>query len=173
MNPNNLQSGCGVSPQTVPGATLARHSESDDGRSESSAQDTEKSSPNLLPPQWSEATWSHKQVPQDLAQITEHCSLGTSSPHPYDDMGFVDPPEMSAEPDYDGDYDYEESARERELMLDDLADYNEDFSRSKSSSKTASFPPTPRFPAPPQGTPLSTPRSLSPAPPAARRRSGR
>jgi hypothetical protein len=45
-------------------------------------------------------------------------------------MGFVDPPEMPAEPDYDGDYDYEESARERELMLDDLADYNDDFSRS-------------------------------------------
>ncbi len=45
-------------------------------------------------------------------------------------MGFVYPPEMHAEPDYDGDYDYEESARERELMLDDLADYNEDFSRS-------------------------------------------
>lgn len=62
--------------------------------------------------------------------ITDHCSLGTSSPHSFDDMGFVDPPEMPAEPDYDGDYDYEESARERELMLDDLADYNDDFSRS-------------------------------------------
>jgi hypothetical protein len=44
-------------------------------------------------------------------------------------MGFVDPPEMSAEPDYDGDFDYEDAARERELMLDDLADYNEGFSR--------------------------------------------
>ena len=50
--------------------------------------------------------------------------------HSFEDMGFVDPPETCAEPDYDGDYDYEESARERELMLDDLADYNEDFSRS-------------------------------------------
>jgi hypothetical protein len=45
-------------------------------------------------------------------------------------MGFVDPPEMPAEPDYDGDYDYKDDARERELMLDDLADYNDDFSRS-------------------------------------------
>lgn len=59
------------------------------------------------------------------------------APHPpthshpsFDDMGFVYPPETFAEPDYDGDYDYEESARERELMLDDLADYNDDFSRS-------------------------------------------
>ena len=30
------------------------------------------------------------------------------------------PPETCAEPDNDGDYDYEESARERKLMLDDL-----------------------------------------------------
>ncbi len=36
-------------------------------------------------------------------------------------MGFVDPPEMPAEPDYDGGFDYEDDARERELMLDDLA----------------------------------------------------
>ena len=57
-------------------------------------------------------------------------SLGTSSSPSCDDMGFVDPPEISAEPDYDGDSDYEDDARERELMLDDLADYNEDFSRS-------------------------------------------
>jgi hypothetical protein len=91
-SPQTIQeSGCGVSPQTVPGASRS----------------------DLHPP-----------------LITAHCSLGTSSPHPYDDMGFVDPPEMPAEPDYDGDYDYEESARERELMLDDLADYNDDFSRS-------------------------------------------
>jgi len=62
--------------------------------------------------------------------ITDHRSLGTSSPQPYDDMGFVYPPETFAEPDYDGDSDYEDDARERELMLDDLADYNEDFSRS-------------------------------------------
>jgi hypothetical protein len=32
-------------------------------------------------------------------------------------MGFVDPPEMPAEPDYGGDFDYEDAARERELML--------------------------------------------------------
>jgi hypothetical protein len=51
--------------------------------------------------------------------------------HPsFDDTGFVYPPEMPAEPDYDGDFDYEESARERELILDDLADDNEDFTRS-------------------------------------------
>ena len=50
-------------------------------------------------------------------------------------MGFVDPPEMPAEPDYDGDFDYEDDARERELMLDDLADYNEDFSRSNENTR--------------------------------------
>ena len=38
--------------------------------------------------------------------------------------------ETHAEPDYDGDSDYEDAARERELMLDDLATYNDDFSRS-------------------------------------------
>jgi len=95
--------GCGVSPQAVPGAS----------RSESFAQDTEKSYSNLLPP-----------------LITDHSSHGTSSSPSYDDMRFVYPPEMPAEPDYDGDYDYEDDARERELMLDDLADYNDDFSRS-------------------------------------------
>ncbi len=45
-------------------------------------------------------------------------------------MGFVYPPEMSAEPDYVGDYDFEEDARERELLMDDLADDNDDFARS-------------------------------------------
>lgn len=45
-------------------------------------------------------------------------------------MGFVYPPETYAGPDYDGDSDYEDAARERELMLADLADYNDDFSRS-------------------------------------------
>ncbi len=45
-------------------------------------------------------------------------------------MGFVDPPEMPAKPNYDGAFEYEDAARERELMLDDLADDNEDFSRS-------------------------------------------
>jgi hypothetical protein len=97
------ESGCCVSPQTVPGVS----------RSESSAQDPEKSSSNLLPP-----------------LITDHRSLGTSSSPSFHDMGFVDPPEMPAEPDYDGDFDYEDAARERELMLDDLAYDNDDFSRS-------------------------------------------
>ncbi len=96
------ESGCGVSPQSGQGAS----------RSESSAQDPEKSSSHLLPP-----------------LITAHCSLGTSSPS-FDDMGFVYPPEMSAEPDYVGDYDFEEDARERELLMDDLADDNDDFARS-------------------------------------------
>ena len=45
-------------------------------------------------------------------------------------MGFVDPPEMLAEPDYDGDCDYEDSAREHELLLNDFASDNEDFTRS-------------------------------------------
>ena len=75
------QSGCGILPQSVQGAS----------RSESSAQVSEKSSSNLLPP-----------------LLTDHCSLGTSPSPSFDDMGFVDPPEMPAEPDYDGDFDYEE-----------------------------------------------------------------
>ena len=101
LPPQSIQeSGCGVSPQTVPGASRS----------------------DLHPP-----------------LITAHCFasghvrcapiLGTSSPHPYDDM--VYPPETFAEPDYDGDFDFEDAARERELMLDDLADYNDDFSRSE------------------------------------------
>jgi hypothetical protein len=52
------------------------------------------------------------------------------NPQPFDDMGFVDPPETYAEPDYGGDHDYEEDARERELLMDEIADYNDDFSRS-------------------------------------------
>lgn len=95
--------GCGVSPQAVQGAS----------RSESSAQDTEKTSPGLFSP-----------------PITDHRSLGTSPSPSFDDMGFVYPPEMPAEPDYDGDYDYEDEARERELLMDDLADDNDDFARS-------------------------------------------
>jgi hypothetical protein len=96
--PQSVQeSGCGILPQTVQGAS----------RSESTAQDPEKSSSNLLPP-----------------LLTDHRSLGTSSSPSYD-MGFVYPPEMPAEPDYDGDCDYEDDARERELMLDDLADDND------------------------------------------------
>jgi hypothetical protein len=50
--------------------------------------------------------------------------------HPSDDMGFVYPPEMLAEPEYESDYDFEEDARERELLMDDLADDNDDFARS-------------------------------------------
>lgn len=61
---------------------------------------------------------------------TPHPTAHSHNPQPYDDMGFVYPPETYAEPDYDDDSDYEDDARERELMLDDLADYNDDFSRS-------------------------------------------
>jgi hypothetical protein len=45
-------------------------------------------------------------------------------------MGFVAPPEMPAEPEYDGDFDYEDAARERELLMDDLASDADDFTRS-------------------------------------------
>jgi hypothetical protein len=41
------------------------------------------------------------------------------------------PPEIPAEPDYDGDFDYEDQASERELLMDDLADDNDDFARSE------------------------------------------
>jgi hypothetical protein len=98
---SSSDSGCGILPQSVTGAS----------RSDSSAQDPEKSSSNLLPP-----------------LITAHRSLGTSSS---DDMGFVYPPETLAEPDYESDYDFEEDARERELLMDDLADDNDDFARSE------------------------------------------
>lgn len=43
---------------------------------------------------------------------------------------FVDPPEMPTDPDYDGDFDYEDDARERELLMDELAAYNDDSTRS-------------------------------------------
>jgi hypothetical protein len=83
------QSGCGVSPRAVPGAS----------RSESA-------SPFPHPP-----THSH--------------------PSPsFDDMGLVYPPEMPAEANYDGDYDSEDDARERELLYHDLASDNDDYTRS-------------------------------------------
>ena len=37
---------------------------------------------------------------------------------------------MPAEPDYDGDCDYEDDARERELLMDDLASDTGDCTRS-------------------------------------------
>lgn len=98
---NDSDGGCRVSPQTVQGAS----------RSVSNAQETEKTLSNLHPPR----------IPDR--------SLGTPSSHSFDDMGY-EPPEMPAEPDYDGDYDYEEDSRERELLMDDLADDNDDFARS-------------------------------------------
>lgn len=91
------ESGCGVPPQAVPGAS----------RSETSSGCAEDA-----------------ELPSSL--ITAHRSLGTSA----DDMGFVDPPEMLAEPEYESDYDFEEDAREHELLMDDLADDNDDFARS-------------------------------------------
>lgn len=45
-------------------------------------------------------------------------------------MGLVYPPEMPAEPNYDGDYDSEDDARERELLYHDLASDNDDYTRS-------------------------------------------
>jgi hypothetical protein len=50
-------------------------------------------------------------------------------PAAFDDLGFVYPPEMPAEPDFDFD-DNNESARERELLMEDLASDNDDFARS-------------------------------------------
>ena len=50
--------------------------------------------------------------------------------HSFDDMGLVYPPEMPAEPNYDGDYDSEDDARERELLYHDLASDNDDYTRS-------------------------------------------
>jgi hypothetical protein len=50
-------------------------------------------------------------------------------PAAFDDLGFVYPPEMPAEPDFDFDDDHE-SARERELLMEDLASDNDDFARS-------------------------------------------
>ena len=46
-------------------------------------------------------------------------------------MDFIDPPEFLDEPGYDSDFDYEDDARERELLMDDLADDNDDFARSE------------------------------------------
>ena len=74
-------------------------------------QHPEKSPSDLLPPR----------IPDP--------SLGTPSSHSFDDMDY-DPPEMPAEPEYDGDYDIEEYECERELLMDDLADDNDDFARS-------------------------------------------
>ncbi len=62
--------------------------------------------------------------------ITDHRSLGTSPSHSFDDMGFVYPPEMPADPNYDGEYDYADDARELELLMDDLASDTGDFTRS-------------------------------------------
>ena len=109
---SSAESCCGVPPQTVEGAPLARHSESE--HSGSSAPNTGASA--SLPP-----------------LITAHRSLVTSSSLSFSDlvdMGFVDPPEIPAESSYDGDCGYEDKARDHELLLDDLADDNDDFARS-------------------------------------------
>ena len=48
-------------------------------------------------------------------------------PQAIDDLSFVYPPEMPAEPDFDFD---NEADRTHQLLLDDLADDNDDFARS-------------------------------------------
>ena len=82
------ESGCGILPQTVQGASRS-----------------EASSPALHPPAYS------------------------FRPAAFDDLGFVYPPEMPAEPDFDFDDD-NEYTRERELLMEDLASDNDDFARS-------------------------------------------
>lgn len=82
------ESGCGILPQTVQGASRS-----------------EASSPALHPPAHS------------------------FRPAAFDDLGFVYPPEMPAEPDFDFDDD-NEYTRERELLMEDLASDNDDFARS-------------------------------------------
>jgi hypothetical protein len=74
-------------------------------------------------------------LPQTVQGASSSVDIG---PHPpahsfrpaaFDDLGFVYPPEMHAEPDFDFDDD-NEVARERELLLDDLASDADDFTRS-------------------------------------------
>jgi len=91
--------------------------------------------------------------PQDTAQAPSEGGCGilpqtvhgasrsvasSPAPHPpahsfrptaFDDLGFVYPPEMPAEPDYVFDDD-NEYARERELLMEDLASDADDFTRS-------------------------------------------
>ena len=71
--------------------------------------------------------WSRSEFPPP---ITVHCSPGTPPSHELTAMDFTDPPEFLSEPDYGDDFDYEEDAREHELLMDDLADDNDDFARS-------------------------------------------
>jgi hypothetical protein len=82
------ESGCGILPQTVQGASRSV-----------------ASSPASHPPAHS------------------------FRPAAFDDLGFVYPPEMPAEPYFDFDDD-NEYARERELLMEDLASDNDDFARS-------------------------------------------
>lgn len=56
-----------------------------------------------------------------------------SRPHvPYDELPYIEAKGTSYEPDYEPYYesDLEEAARERELLMDDIASDNDDFARS-------------------------------------------
>ena len=52
------------------------------------------------------------------------------TPQPFDNMGLIPPPDMPLESDYLVDFDHEEHEREREILFQDLASDNEDFTRS-------------------------------------------
>lgn len=100
------ESDCGILPQSAQGASSARHDSSPDGRSEFSRPGS-TAAPH--PP-------AH---PFDPAAYDFHMALELTRPE-----------ETYAEPDYDYGYDPEEDARERKLLLDDLASDSDDFSRS-------------------------------------------
>ena len=123
MNPESPPvppaSGCGASPQSAQERPRPGVASAETARSESTAPDTEQASSDLR------------------SLITAHCSLGTSSHPPIhsyhpsiddDQKGYelARLEETYAEPDFDDN----EDARERELMFEDHATYNDDFSRS-------------------------------------------
>jgi hypothetical protein len=98
----STESGCGVPPQSVPGASRS----------------------GFTPP----STDLSHHSPEATA---DHLSPGTPPSHDPTAMDFTDPPDFLDEPNYESDFDYEDDARERELLMDDLADDNDDFARSE------------------------------------------
>jgi len=96
---------------------------------------------NTYPPSANTAQYPSESGCGILPQTVHGASRSVASspaPHPpahsfrpaaFDDLGFVYPPEMPAEPDFDFDDD-NEYARERELLMEDLASDNDDFARS-------------------------------------------
>lgn len=87
-----------------------------------------KPKPNQrIAPEFSKvARYRRERTPKEC----ESTDQGQTS-HPSYEMGFDYPPEILAEPEYESDYDFEQDARERELLMDDLADDNDDFARSE------------------------------------------